>query len=83
MGLASRIGEEESFRITVEKRRTILRSMEVIDAVADGIDRKVVLEEPDWIVLIEVVGRVTGVSVIRPECLLNVQKEKARLSADG
>jgi tRNA acetyltransferase TAN1 len=81
--LASRIGEEESFRITVEKRRTVLQSMEVIDAVADGIDRKVVLEEPDWIVLIEIVGRVTGISVIRPEYLLNVQKEKARLSADG
>lgn len=82
-GLASRIGERESFRITVEKRRTVLRSMEVIDAVANGIDRKVVLKEPDWIILIEIVGKVTGISVIRPECLLNVQKEKAKLSADG
>ena len=81
--LAAKIGKEESFRITVEKRRTDLRSREVIDAVAEGIDRKVDLEDPDWIVLIEIVGRTTGVSVIRPDGLLNVQKERARLSADA
>lgn len=81
--LASRIGSTQSFRITVEKRRTHLRSMEVIDAVAVGIDRKVDLEHPDWVVLIEIVGRYTGVSVIPPDALLNVQKEKAKLSTDG
>lgn len=81
--LTFRIGEEESFRVTVEKRRTALRSREVIEAVADGICRKVILKSPDWIVLIEIVGSVTGVSVIRPDGLLNVQKERARLSKDG
>ncbi|RLI09549.1 hypothetical protein DRO42_03930 [Candidatus Bathyarchaeota archaeon] len=82
-GLTPRIGADESFRITVEKRRTGLRSREVIDAVAAGIDRRVDLEHPDWVVLIEIVGRYTGVSVIRPEALLNIQKEKARLPAGG
>ena len=82
-GLASRIGGDETFRITVEKRRTGLRSREIIDAVAAGIDRKVDLEHPDWIVLIEIVGRYTGVSVVRPDALLNIQKEKARLPVDG
>lgn len=77
--MAERIGEDESFRITVEKRRTDLRSLEIIDAVAEGIDRRVVLDEPDWIVLVEIVGKVTGISVIRPEGLLNVQKERAGL----
>jgi tRNA acetyltransferase TAN1 len=77
--MAERIGETESFRITVEKRRTELRSLEVIDAVAEGIDRRVDLDEPDWIVLVEIVGKVTGISVIRPEGLLNVQKERAGL----
>ena len=82
-GLASRIGGDESFRITVEKRRTSLRSREVIEAVAAGIHRDVDLEHPDWVVLIEIVGRYTGVSVVPPDALLNVQKEKARLPADG
>lgn len=81
--LATRIQGEESYRVTLEKRRTGLGSMEVIDAVAKGIDRRVDLEEPDWVVLIEVVGRLTGVSVIRPEGLLNVQKERAQLPLDG
>jgi len=75
-GLASKIGSSESFRITVEKRRTHLRSREVIDAVAAGVNRKVDLEHPDWVILIEIVGRFTGVSVIRPDALLNVQKAK-------
>ena len=81
--MAERIGEVESFRITVEKRRTDLRSLEVIDAVAEGIDRRVDLDEPDWIVLVEIVGKVTGISVIRPEGLLNVQKERTGLLPEG
>jgi tRNA acetyltransferase TAN1 len=80
--IVSRIGEDESFRVTLEKRRTDLRSREVIDAVAEGIPRRVDLENHDWIVLIEIVGNSTGVSVIRPEGILNVQKEKARLSTE-
>ena len=82
-GLASRIESSDSFRITVEKRRTHLRSREVIEAVAAGINRKVDLEHPDWVVLIEVVGGYTGVSVVPPDALLNVQKEKAQLSSHG
>lgn len=82
-GLASRIGDDESFRITVEKRRTSLRSREVIDAVATGIHRGVDLEHPDWVVLIEIVGRYTGVSVVPPDALLNIQKEKASLPTGG
>jgi tRNA acetyltransferase TAN1 len=81
--LASRIGEDESFRVTLEKRRTGLRSREVIDAVAEGIERRVNLENPDWVVLVEIIGNYTGVSVVRPKGLLNVQKERAGLPAKG
>ena len=79
--LASKIGEGESFRVTLEKRRTHLRSREVIDAVAEGIDRRVDLEGYDWNVLIEIIGKTTGISVIPRHGLLNVQKEKAGLSS--
>lgn len=82
-GLASKIREGESFRVTLEKRRTGLRSSEVIDAVAEGIERRVDLEEPDWVILVEIVGNYTGVSVVRPEGLLNVQKERAGLPTQG
>jgi len=81
--LASKIPEGETYRITLEKRRTDLRSMTVIDAVAEGIERRVDLEDPDWVLLIQILGRTTGISVIPPDGLLNVQKERAALSAEG
>ena len=82
-GLAPRIGEDESFRITLEKRRTHLGSREVIDAVAEGIDRRVDLEGYDWNVLIEIMGKTTGISVIPRHGVLNVQKEKAGLPSES
>ena len=77
---ATRMGAGESFRVTLEKRRTWLRSLEVIEPVAEIIDNPVDLESPDWVVLVEILGSETGVSVIKPVDTLNVQKEKYRLS---
>ncbi|MBC8223786.1 THUMP domain-containing protein [Candidatus Bathyarchaeota archaeon] len=81
--LAEKIPGDESFRVTLEKRRTELRSREVIDAVAERIDRKVDLGEPDWVVLVEIVGKRTGVAVVPPDGILSVQKERALLSSEG
>jgi len=74
--LSARIREDETFRVTIEKRHTTLSSTEIIEAVAEGINRKVNLLKPDRIVLIEILGGVTGVSVIKPEDVLSVVKEK-------
>jgi tRNA acetyltransferase TAN1 len=74
-----KILNDDTFRVTVEKRRTQLRSREIIEAVAAVIDNPVDLENPDWVVLIEVMGEHTGVSVVRKEALLNIQKERAAL----
>jgi len=60
----------------VEKRWTSLRSREIIEAVAEGIDRRVDLENPDWVVLIEIIGKYAGVSVIRPSDILHALKER-------
>ena len=76
LNLSERIGEGESFRVTVEKRRTGLRSREIIEAVAEGIERRVDLENPDWVVLIEVIGKYTGVSVIRPSDILHTVRDR-------
>jgi tRNA acetyltransferase TAN1 len=74
--LAANIGENETFRVTVEKRFTSIHSRDFIEAVATGIDRKVDLKNPDKILLIEVVGGVTGISLIKPNEVLAVTKEK-------
>jgi len=79
----TRIQEDETFRITLEKRRTQLRSLEVIEPVAEAVDRPVKLEEPDWVILINILGTETGVSIVKPGDLLNVQKEKYALSVKG
>jgi tRNA acetyltransferase TAN1 len=74
--LSSEIAENETFRITVEKRFTTLSSHEIIEAVAANIKRKVNLQKPNKIMLIEVLGKLTGVSAIKPEDVISVMKEK-------
>jgi tRNA acetyltransferase TAN1 len=74
--LAAEISENESFRVTVEKRFTTLHAKEIVEAVAARIQRRVDLEKPDKVLLVEVVGKFTGVSLIKPELILSVLKEK-------
>ena len=73
---SARIGQEESFRITVEKRHSHLHSAEIIDYVAEGIKRKVSLENPDWVVLVEIIGKHAGISVVRPNQIFSSVVEK-------
>jgi tRNA acetyltransferase TAN1 len=74
--LASKIKENESFRVTVEKRFTDTSTRDIIEAAAVNIERKVDLSNPDKIILVEVVGGLTGISIIRLEQILAVMKEK-------
>jgi tRNA acetyltransferase TAN1 len=76
MELGSRISEGETFRVTVEKRFTGIPTQDIIKAAAANIEREVNLNNPDKILLIEVVGGLTGVSVIKPVEILAVMKEK-------
>jgi len=74
--LASGIAEDERFRVTVEKRFTQTPTRDIIEAAAASIQRKVDLAEPQKIVLVEVVGGLTGLSLIKPGEILSVLKEK-------
>jgi len=74
--LSSKIEKSETFRVTVEKRFTETPTRDIIEAAAANIERKVDLNKPDKILLIEVVGGLTGVSVIKPDEILAVIKEK-------
>ncbi|MEM2102617.1 MAG: THUMP domain-containing protein [Candidatus Bathyarchaeia archaeon] len=74
--LASKIKENETFRVTLEKRFTTTSSKDLIDAAAMNIERKVDLNKPDKIVLIEVVGGLTGISIIKPNDILAIMREK-------
>lgn len=74
--LSSKIAEGETYRVTVEKRFTTLHAQEIVEAVAAIINRKVNLKNPNKILLIEVMGKSTGVSAITPEDIISVLKEK-------
>lgn len=74
--LASRIGPGESFRVTVEKRHSPLHSREIIDYIADVVERKVDLDDPGWTILVEIVGRDAGVSVLKKGQIFSAVLEK-------
>jgi tRNA acetyltransferase TAN1 len=74
--LASEIGTSESFRITIEARDSPYSDKELIDAIADAVDRKVSLDSPDKVVLLEIFGEYSGVSVISPNEIVSIQKLK-------
>ena len=73
--MAKQIGEEQSFRVTVEKRFTEMHSKDIINASAGDIKRNVDLHNPDWVLQIEVIGALTGVSLLKPNDVLAVVKE--------
>ena len=74
--MSEKIGENQTFRVTVEKRFTELHSRDIIEAAAGDIKNKVDLKNPDWILQIEVLGALTGISLLKPSDVLAVVKEK-------
>ena len=72
--LASKIPEDQSFRITIEKRHTSLSSSEIIETAAKNVNRRVDLKNPDWIILIEIIGAYTGISVLKPDQVLSLAR---------
>lgn len=74
--LGAKIRENETYRVTVEKRFTGTSTKDIIEAAASAVNRKVNLENPDKILLIEVIGGLTGMSVLKPQDILSIVKEK-------
>lgn len=80
LGQTQKIGPDETYRITIEKRNSDISSSEIISQIADNVKNKVSLKDHDWVVLVEVLGAVTGVSVLRGGDILSVQKTKRHSS---
>jgi tRNA acetyltransferase TAN1 len=74
--LALKIQNGDTFRITIERRHTLVTSSDIIATIAKEIDNKVNLKNPDWILLVEVVGGQTGISVIKPDQIFRSVVEK-------
>ena len=78
VALAEGIGTGEKFRVTVEKRHTDLSSKMIIDTIAKHIERKVDLDNPDKIVLVEVIGQLAGLALISSDDILSIEREKRK-----
>lgn len=74
--LSSVIGPGETFRITIEARDSPYSDKELINGIADAVDRKVSLDSPDKVVLLEIFGEYSGISVISPHDIVSIQKLK-------
>ena len=74
------IGPQDTYRITVEKRNFTISTDEIISEIADNIQNKVSLEKFDWLVLVEILGNKTGISVLKEDDVISAQKLKRSLS---
>jgi tRNA acetyltransferase TAN1 len=77
--ISERIPPSQTFRITIEKRHNSMKSIDLIRAIASDIERKVDLSNPDWIVLVEIIQNVAGLSVIKPHQVFSSVIEMRKL----
>ncbi len=76
--LSKKIPEEGRFRVTVEKRHSSLVTKEIIDAIASRIHKKVDLENPDWIVMVQIIGSQAGLAILQCDEIFSSVVEKRR-----
>ena len=70
------IQQNDSYRITIEKRNTDMSSTEIITEIAKIFPNEVSLNQPDWIVLIEILGNKTGISILKENEVFSLDKAK-------
>ena len=78
--LGNQIDEDETYRISVEKRDSDISSQELITKIADKFKNKVSLEFPDKTVLVEILGNKAGVSILKRSDILSIEKAKRNMS---
>ena len=78
--VSKQISEDETYRISIEKRNSELSSKDIISKIANKIKNKVSLEFPEKTVLIEILGNKTGISVIKNSDILSTEKTKRSIS---
>ena len=74
--LKDTIQKNDSYRITIEKRNTNISSNEIITEIAKIFPNKVSLNQPDWIILIEILGNETGISILKNDGMFSLDKAK-------
>ncbi|MHA1449122.1 MAG: THUMP domain-containing protein [Candidatus Hodarchaeales archaeon] len=72
-----KVNPSESWKIDINKRHTNISRRTLIDRIASTlitINSNVNLEIPERIIRIEIIGKITGISVLKPEEIHSVKK---------
>ena len=78
--ISNQILDGETYRILIEKRNSDISSKEIITKIAHEIKNKVSLDFPDKVILIEILGIVTGISILKKSDILSLEKTKRSIS---
>ena len=78
--ISNQILDGETYRILIEKRNSEISSKEIITKIAHEIKNKVSLDFPDKIILIEILGGMTGISILKEVDILSIEKTKRSMS---
>ena len=78
--LSDQILENETYRISIEKRNSNVSSQEIITKIANKIKNKVSLDFPDKVILIEILGSITGISILKKSDIMSTEKTKRSMS---
>jgi len=74
--LGEQISESETFKIDVDERDSPYTRRQLIDAIAEVVDRKVNLESPDKVLQVEILGEYSSLCLARPDEIISVTKLK-------
>ena len=76
ISLSHVIKKNDTYRITIEKRQSSLHTKDIISNIANSLSNKVSLENSDWEIVIQVLRSKTGISIIPPNSILSVNRQK-------
>jgi tRNA acetyltransferase TAN1 len=68
--------DTDTYRITIEKRGSEIPSRELIDSIAGIIPNKVSLETYDWNIMVQIMGGITGISILKEQDIISTLKLK-------
>lgn len=71
--ISTQIGQEQTWGMKVYRRRwQQYHTSEIVEQLAADIDRKVDLSNPDWILWVDILGRKTAVSLLKPDEIFSI-----------
>ena len=76
IGLSNIIKKNDTYRITIEKRHSSLHTKDIISNIANSLSNRVSLKNSNWEIIIQVLRNKTGISIIPPNSILSVDRQK-------